>query len=36
MNDSNRKNWSGRHHWNYEKRCMNIMRQGKVKGVKVN
>ena len=36
VNDSNRKNWSGRHHWNYEKRCMNIMRQGKVKGVKVN
>ncbi|QDZ23074.1 hypothetical protein HOP50_09g56140 [Chloropicon primus] len=36
VNDSNRKRWGGRHHWNYEKRCMNIMRQGKIGGLKVN
>ena len=34
-NDTNRKKWEGRHHWNFEKRCLNILRQGKVAGVKV-
>ena len=35
VNDTNRKKWGGRHHWNFEKRCLNLMRQGKVDGVKV-
>lgn len=35
VNDTNRKKWGGRHHWNFEKRCLNIMRQGKVPGVSI-